>query len=111
MTLRLVKPEEPRPPRKKYTRCPPALTALETRQFKQALRNMRDAMGTWGALAAAMQVSEAALNATMRGDNAASGDLVIKAMKASGIRSLDELLGTPTLAGTCRACGAVRRAS
>jgi hypothetical protein len=106
VTLRLVKPEEPKPPRRKGERKP-LLSPEEERRFRQAMRNLRDAFGTWGALAAAMDANEGTIDAMQQRRSRVSGELIIRAMRASGL-SLADLLGEPQIAGKCRACGSIR---
>jgi hypothetical protein len=107
VTLRLVKPEAPKPPRRKGERKP-LLSPEEERRFRQAMRNLRDAFGTWGALAAAMDANEGTIDAMQQGRSRVSGDMLIRAMRASGL-SLGELLGEPAPVAICRACRQVKR--
>jgi hypothetical protein len=107
VTLRLVKPEGPEPSRRKGERKP-LLSLEEERRFRQAMRNLRDAYGTWGALAAAMDANEGTIDAMQQGRSRVSGDMLIRAMRASGL-TLDDMLGDPALAGRCRACGQIKR--
>jgi hypothetical protein len=44
----------------------------------------------------------------LAGRNRVSGDLVVRAMRASGL-TLAELLGGPVPADRCRACGQIKR--
>lgn len=106
--LKIVKDEPPKP-RPKRQRSP-LLTPDEEKRFRQAMKNLRDAFGTWACLAAAMGSALTSVAHMMDGSCHVSGDMIIRAMKASGL-TLTELLGAPVLAGTCRACGAVKRAS
>ena len=111
MTLRLVGNESPKPPPRRKRERTPLLTEDEERRFRAATRGLRDAFGgTWGVLADVMRTKVDTLEAMMFGRSAVSGDLIVRAMQASGL-SLKDLLGEPKLVGTCRACGAVRRAS
>ena len=105
--LRVVKPEPARAPRRKGERRP-LPTPDEERQFRQAMRNLRDAFGSWGALAAAMGALQKTIASMMCGAQSASGDMVVRAMRASGL-SLDELLGGPVPADRCRACVQIKR--
>jgi hypothetical protein len=57
-----------------------------------------------------MNVQAITISQMMRGRVRVSGDLIVRASKASGL-TLAELLGEPVIVGTCRACGAVKRAS
>lgn len=106
MTLRLVKPEGPRPLRRKGERSA-LFTSDEERRFRQAMRNLCAAFGSWGALAAAMRVRTSAISHMMAGRSSVSGDMIVRAMRASGL-SLGELLGVPASASVCRACGGLR---
>lgn len=108
MTLRLVKDAPPKPPRRKGQRTPPVLTSTEEQRFRQAMRNLRDAFGSWGALADAMGAKTKAMGHMMRGICHVSGDMIVRAMRASGL-SLAELLGAPVPADRCRACGQFKR--
>jgi hypothetical protein len=105
--LRIVKPEGPKPPRRKWERKP-LLSPDEERRFRQAMRNLRDAFGTWGALAAAMDANEGTIDAMQQGRSRVSGEIVIRAMRASGL-SLADMLGEPTPVELCRACRQVKR--
>ena len=109
MTLRLVKPEGPKSQRRKYERRP-VLSREEERHFRQAMRNLRDAFGSTGALCAAMETPQNTVHAMLAGRTGVSGDLIVRAMRASGL-SLAELLGDPVPADRCRACGQIKRAS
>lgn len=97
MTLRLVGAREPtKPPRKRYQRIP-LLNAEESRRFRQAVRNLKErGFATWDCLASAMRVTRVALAHMMDGRHAVSGEMIVRAMKASGL-TLDELLGAPKL--------------
>ncbi len=108
MTLRLVGSEPPKERRRRGERRP-VLSREDEQRFRQAMRNLRDAFGTWGALAAAMGANVGAIKLMMRRDSGVSGAMIVRAMRASGL-SYDALMGTPVLAGTCRACGRVRAA-
>jgi hypothetical protein len=105
--LKLVRDEPPKPPRRKGERRP-LLSPEEERQFRQAMRNLRDAFGSTGALCAAMGAKTHAVNDMLAGRNRVSGDLVVRAMRALGL-SLAELLGGPIPADRCRACGQIKR--
>jgi hypothetical protein len=107
MTLRLVKPEAAKPTRRKGQRKP-LLSPEEERRFRQAMRNLRDAYGTWGALAAAMGATEDAIDSMRAGRCRVSGDMIVRAMRASRL-SLVELLGEPSPVALFRACGQVKR--
>lgn len=108
MTLRLVRDEPPKPKRRKGARTP-LLTPDEVRKFKAAMRGLHDAFGSWTCLADVMRAQVKTIAHMMRGTCHVSGDLVVRAMKASGL-TLAELLGGPVAADRCRACGKVRAA-
>ena len=92
MTLYLVGREPKKPRRKKYERSP-LLTEEETRRFRQSVRNLRDAFGTWAHLADAMRVTHVALLYMVNGRHAVTGDMIIRAMRASG-QSYEALVGS-----------------
>ena len=109
MTLRLVGSEPPRPKRRKYERSP-TFSRDEERRFRQALRNLQGAYGSWRCLMDALNIRHSALADVMRGKARVSGDLVVKAMRASGL-GLKDLIGEPVAVSRCRACGGARRAA
>lgn len=104
--LRIVKPEGPKAARRGERSA--LFTPDEERRFRQAMRNLSGAFGSWGALAAAMRVRTSAISHMMAGRSAVSGDMIVRAMRASGL-SLSELLGNPVPADRCRACGQIKR--
>lgn len=107
MTLKLVgAPEPPKPARRKGQRSR-LLTPDEEKRFRAAMRNLRDAFGTWGALAAAMGARLDTVNLMMRGRCCVSGDTVVRATRASGL-TLAAMLGGPVPADRCRACGQIK---
>lgn len=97
--LHLVGSEPAKPKRKKYERSP-LLTREEERRFRAALTNLQGAFGSWECLAHAMGVRVHTINYVRRG-RAVSGDLIVRAIRASGLTYAD-LVGAPKL---------VRRAS
>jgi hypothetical protein len=99
----------PCPKRRKWARTP-LLTPDEARRFRAAMRGLQGAFGSWPCLANAMGTNTDTIKDMMRGKTGVSGEMIVRASKASGL-TLAELLDAPVLAGTCRACGAVRRAS
>ena len=111
MTLRLVKPDEPKPPRRRRGRGhsyeEDLLTPDEHKRAMQGFRNLRDAFGTWSCLADAMRVPKNALAIMMR-RGTASVAMLYAASKASGL-AIEELLGAPVPTDRCRACGQVKR--
>lgn len=108
MTLRLVKPEGPKPPRRSGERSA-LFTPEEQRKLRQAIRNLKDAFGTWACLADAMGMRVKSLERAIGGNHfGLSPGVVIRAMRASGL-ALDDLLGAPVLADRCRACGQIKR--
>lgn len=108
MTLRLVRDEPPKPKRRKHARTR-LLSDIEERRFRAAMRGLQGAFGSWACLAAAMEINANALHHLMSGYRAVSGEMIVRAMKASGL-TLAELLGAPVAADRCRACGRVRAA-
>lgn len=108
MTLRLVRDEPPKSKRRKWTRTP-LLTPDEARRFRQSMRNLHDAFGTWSCLAAAMGSELHTIHDMMNGRSHVSGDMIVRAMRAGGV-TLAELISGPVAADRCRACGRVRAA-
>lgn len=109
--LKLVgTPEPPKPPRRKGQRYAPLLTAEEEQRFRQTLRNLRDAFGTWTCLAAAMRMTHESIWRAAHGKESVSARMIICAMRATGL-SYEQLTGEPIAADRCRACGQLRRAS
>lgn len=106
MTLRLVRDEPPKK-RRRGARTP-LLTPEEEKRFRAAMRNLRDAFGSWSCLAAALDVRHGAVYSMMTARGAVSGEMIVRAMKASGL-TLAELLGAPAPAERCRACGQIKR--
>lgn len=109
MSLHLVREEPPKPRRKKYTRTP-VLSDEEARRFRQALKNLQGAFGSYSCLAKAMGVVMHTVWCAAQGRHGISGDLIVKAMRASGL-GLKDLIGEPVGLTRCPACGAARRAS
>lgn len=109
MTLRLVRDAPPKPKRRKHARTR-LLSDIEERRFRAAMRGLQGAFGSWACLADAMGVKTVTIEQMRSGRTHVSGDMIVRAMRASGL-TLADLLGAPKLAGTCRACGAVKRAS
>ncbi len=108
--LRVVGAEPPKPRRRKGARTPytnDLLSEEEQKRAIQALRNLRDAFGTWPCLAEAMRVPVNALHLALRRGNI-SPAMLFAASKASGL-SIAEMLGGPAPAERCRACGQVKR--
>jgi hypothetical protein len=107
VTLKLVRDEPTKPARRKGERKP-VLTPDEERQFRQSLRNVRDAFGSPGALVAAMDTGKNTVSQVLRGCVRVSGAMIVRVMRASGL-TLAELLGGPVPADRCRACGQIKR--
>jgi len=108
--LRLIKPDGPRPARRKGVLRHEAsvLTSDEERKARQAIRNMKDAFGTWACLAEAMGMPEKSLITAVQGARyGLSPAVLLRAMRASGL-TLDDMLGAPAVAGRCRACGQIK---
>lgn len=113
MTLRLVRDEPPKAPRRgrRPGKCsrPPILSTDEEKRFRAAMRGLHDAFGSWPCLASAMDTGTYTISHMMRGKTHVSGALIVKAMRASGL-TFAELIGKPIAANRCRACGKVRAA-
>ncbi len=109
MTLRLVRDEPPKSKRPKYRRSL-VFSGEEARRFRQALKNLQGAFGSWPCLAKAMGVDEHTIWRVAKSKQNFGGDLVVRAMRASGL-GLKDLIGEPNGLTRCRACGAVKRAS
>ena len=115
--LRLVHParegQSTRPP--KGSRATVTLTAEETRHARVALRNLSRAYGSWGCLAAAMEVPVHSLKNAMR--RPIGPGLAMRTARAAGMSVEAILTGQINAAGRCTACGsrvgdgAARRAS
>lgn len=105
--LRVVGAEPPKPRRRKGERTP-LLSREEEQRFRQAMRNLQGAFGSWPCLAEAMGARTGTLMNMMRGARNVSGDTIVRAMRASGLSSLAELLGGPAPAERCRACGGIK---
>lgn len=112
MSLRLVKPGGPKPPkpprRGGKTHSSSVFTPEEKTRMRQAFRNLRDAFGTWACMARAMDVPDVTLRRAANARRPISAALIIRASKASGL-SIAELLGGPIPAERCRACGQIKR--
>jgi hypothetical protein len=109
--LRLVAPEGTKPSRKKgdprHEAC--VLTPDEQRKARQAIRNLKDAFGTWACLADAMGMPvKSLMNAVQGRRYGLSPAVLLRATRASGL-TLDDLIGAPAPAGRCRACGQIKR--
>lgn len=112
MNLRLVhpkSPDQPKPPRRART-AEPLLSPEEARRFRRAIWNLHDQkFRTWRALAAAMGCpTPVSVEHMARGYNGISGDMIVRAMRASGL-SLEDLIGPAASVEVCGACGARRR--
>ena len=109
--LRLVTPEGPKPPRQKGGPRHETLvfTPEEQRKLRQAIRNLKDAFGTWACPADAMGMPVKSLMSAVQGERyGLSPAVLLRAMRASGL-TLDDLLGDPAPADRCRACGQIKR--
>lgn len=108
--LRLVRDEaiKPRPSRRKWERTP-LLKPEEAQRFRAAMRGLQGAFGSWPCLADAMGTNTDTIKDMMRGKTGVSGEMIVRASKASGL-SFAELIGGPIAADRCRACGRVRAA-
>ena len=107
--LKLVGSEPPKSRRKGAPRHEArVLTPEEERKARQAIRNLKDAFGTWACLADAMAMPEKSLMRAVSGRHGLSPAVLLRAMRASGL-TLADMLGAPAVAGRCRACGQVKR--
>lgn len=109
VTLRLVGAKEPPKPKRRKGQRSPLLSEDEERRFRAAMRSLRDAFGTWSCLAKAMHTGTEAIRNMMAGRYAVSGDMIVRAMRASGL-SYADLMGGLVPADRCRACGKARAA-
>lgn len=104
--LRLVGNEPPKPRRRKGDRVVRDLFSPdEHKRGAQALRNLKDAFGSWPCLADAMNVDVNTLHAANRKKHI-SATLLYAASKASGL-SIEDLLANPAPANRCKVCGRV----
>jgi hypothetical protein len=108
MTLRLVGKDPPKREKGRPRHESIVLTPDEQRRARQALRNLKDAFGTWACLADAMGMRTKSLIHAVSGRYGLSPAVLLRAMRASGL-TLDDLLGAPAMAGRCRACGQIKR--
>jgi hypothetical protein len=104
VTLRLVGKDPPKRQKGGPRHETIVLSPDEQRKARQALRNLKDHFGTWACLADAMGMPEKSLLKAASGRYTLSPAVLLRAMRASGL-GLDDLLGAPTIAGRCRACG------
>ena len=105
--LRLVKPAEPKPPRRKGQRPPSPFSPDEQARLRVALRNARALFGTWSCLADAMHVREKPIQGVAAARRRVSADLAIRLARALG-KPLESLYRAPSDASTCPTCGARR---
>lgn len=106
--LRIVGNEPPKPPRRKgqsYLRT--LLTPEERTRAAQAMRNLRDAFGSYACMADAMGVFPNTLVSAVRRKEVTVA-MLFAASRASGL-TIDDLLSVPVPAGMCKACGQVKR--
>ena len=108
VTLHLVRDEPPKPKRRKGERAR-LLSPDEERRFRAAMRGLHDAFGSWPCLAKAMLIGKDAIGQLMSGRRNVSGDMIVRAMRASGL-SYADLMGGLVPADRCRACGKARAA-
>ena len=107
--LRIVgsEPKKKNPPKKYKRRNGLMLPEEDRKRGVQALKNLRDAFGTWTCLADAMDVALVSLKDAVR-----TGELSIAmlfaASRASGL-TIEDLLSAPVPADRCKACGQVKR--
>jgi len=105
--LRLVKPEGPKPPRKKYQRGDPTFTPDESDRIRAALRHARTLFGTWPCLAAALYLSAAQVTRAAHGRKRITASIAVRLARALG-KPLESLYRAPTSADVCPTCGARR---
>ncbi|HZF49211.1 MAG TPA: transcriptional regulator [Polyangiaceae bacterium] len=108
--LKLVGQDPPKPARRKGMPRHEAsvLTPEEERKARQAIRNLKDAFGTWTCLADAMGLPVKSLLRAVSGRYALSPAVLLRAMRATGL-TLDDMLGGLVPADRCRACGQLKR--
>lgn len=98
------------PRRRKWSRGPTALSEVEQRHGRAALRALRSAYGAWGLVAELMGFTRGAVMKLVSGANSLNGEALIRIAKAGGT-SVDAILaGSIRDASRCPACGQ-RRAS
>lgn len=106
--LRLVGNEPPKRSKRKGERFSVGLLSDdEQKRAVQALRNLRDAFGTWACMADAMGVREGAIHHAINRKRISIA-MLYAASRASGL-TIDDLLSVPVPAGMCKACGQVKR--
>lgn len=106
--LRIVGSEPRKPPRRKgqsYLRG--LLTPDEQTRAAQAMRNLRDAFGSYACLADATGIfTNTLVRAVQR--KRVTPAMLFAASRASGL-TIDDLLSAPVPTDRCRACGQVKR--
>lgn len=106
--LRIVGNE---PPKRQMPKGKPFTVMLlsddEQKRAVQALRNLRDAFGSWACMADAMGVAESTIHHAIDRKRI-SVAMLFAASRASGL-TIDDLLSVPVPAGMCKACGQVKR--
>lgn len=106
--LRIVGNEPPKRPKRKGERFSVGLLSDdEQKRAVQALRNLRDAFGSWACIADAMRAPANSVRQAVRKGHISIA-LLFAASRASGL-TIDDLLSVPVPAGMCKACGQVKR--
>ena len=105
--LRLVKPEGPKPPRKKRGRGPSPFSLEEQARLRAALKHARALFGTWACLADAMRVQSKPLQQVASASRCFSAEIAVRLARALG-KPLESLYPAPSDAAVCPTCGARR---
>lgn len=106
--LRIVGSERPKPKRRKGERFDRSLlSADEHKRAAQALRNIKEAFGSWACLADASGVDLTTIHRAVH-DKKVTVPLLFAVSRASGL-AIDDLLSAPVPTDRCRACGQVKR--
>lgn len=106
--LRIVGNEPPKRPKRKGERFSVGLLSDdEQKRAVQALRNLKNAFGSWPCLSDAMGVRKNTIQRAIHAGEVSIA-LLFAASRASGL-TIDDLLSVPVPAGMCKACGQVKR--
>ncbi len=111
MSLRLVKPQPPNPPRRRSGHAGSALTAAQQAKVRAALRTLRISFNGWAQLSVALGLAKNSAYHLVNPRHVITGDTLVRTCKAGGL-SVDAMLSEGvTDAGRCPSCGARRVAS
>ena len=111
VTLRLVKPEGPKPPKRKSQRNAPVLSREQQAKARAALKNLRFKYGGWAPLAEVIGGPTNTVARLVSERFTITGDMLIRICRAGGL-SVDAMLGAKlTPSGRCSSCGALRRSA